>query len=220
VNRRSSSAAAAVAVAAALLLTACGGSSDSESGDSNKVAGADEPTNKPASPTASSSASGGTERPEITLPADVSDTFIPVKAGDRTKDAVLSDNAAFVKAMDSAIVQSEPDLPELEFYTEGEGAAAAQKWVQSFKDAGLTITGPTRYFNRKVTVSSPTTASLTYCGDESKAYNKHIKTGKVDVTKPNKDSYVAYGVRAQKNSQQVWETVSITSTRGSSVCQP
>ncbi|WP_371536123.1 hypothetical protein OG210_11310 [Streptomyces sp. NBC_00466] len=217
-NRRSLPAAAAIATAAALLLTACGGGGDSKSKDSGKIAGADQGASKPASPSASSSAAP--DRPKVTLPSDVSDTFSPEKTGDATQDAILGDNAAYVRALDAAIVAGKPELPALEFYTEGEGAASSQEWVQSFVKNGRTITGTTRYYNRKVTVKSKTTAAISYCGDESKGYSKVIKTGKTEKTKVTNQSYVAYGVQVQRNSQGVWEMMKISSARGAASCQP
>ncbi|MFJ3698635.1 hypothetical protein ACIPW9_31725 [Streptomyces sp. NPDC090052] len=218
-NRRSLPAAAAFATAAALLLTGCGGGGDSNSKDSGKIAGADQGASKSPSPSASAS-SGAPGRPKVTLPSDVSDTFSPEKTGDATQDAILGDNAAYVRALDAAIVASKPELPALEFYTEGEGAASSQEWVQSFVDSGRTITGATRYYNRKVTVKNKTAASISYCGDESKGYSKVIKTGKIEKTKVTNQSYVAYGVQVQRNAQGVWETMKISSARGAASCQP
>ncbi|MET9912729.1 hypothetical protein ABZZ74_39110 [Streptomyces sp. NPDC006476] len=87
-------------------------------------------------------------------------------------------------------------------------------------DAGLTVTGTVRYFDRQVSVASDNKASLTYCGDESKGYNKVIKTGEVKKTKTTKNSYVSYGVQVAKNAVGVWELVKIVSSRGADRCQP
>lgn len=97
---------------------------------------------------------------------------------------------------------------------------AAEKWVQSFKNAGLTVTGSVRYFDRQVSVESGDSASLTYCGDESKGYTKVVKTNEVKKTKADKNSYVSYGVKVEKNAKGVWETVKIASVRGAAKCRP
>ncbi|MFD5803516.1 hypothetical protein [Streptomyces sp. NPDC127020] len=208
--------AAAFATAAALTLSACGGGDDA-SGGNDKIAGADtDKSPTPASPSATDSA----ERPKVTLPSDVKDVFSPEETGKSVEDAILRDNAEFVRALDAAIVAQDPRLPALEFYTEGEGAVAAEKWVQGFKDAGWTVTGTTRYFDRAVKVKSGTSAAIGYCADESKAYSKVIKTGELTGTKVSKDSYVAYSVEVAKNKQGVWELVKITSARGATGCQP
>ena len=216
-KRRTLPAAAALAAAAALLLTACGGGDDSSKAN-DKIAGADEGSSASASP--SSSASTSSDRPQIEVPAGDTLTFDPEQVGDPSKDAILKDNAELIRAIDAAIGAQDPRLPALEYYTEGEGAVTAQQWVKSFVDAGLTVTGTVRYFDRQVTVESKNKASLTYCGDESKGYNKVIKTGEVKKTKGTKNSYVSYGVKVEKNSNGVWEMVKIVSARGADRCQP
>ncbi|MGW6268210.1 hypothetical protein [Streptomyces sp. NPDC055060] len=208
----------AFTASAALLLTSCG-SGDDEPKDNDKIAGAEqEGAKKSASPSASDS--GNADRPKIELPSDVKLAFKPEQTGDTTKDAILRDNTDFVRALNAAIVAGDPKLPALEYFTEGEAAASSQNWVKAFKDAGWTVTGTVRYFNRQVTVNSKTAASLTYCGDESKGYSKVIKTDQIKRTKATKNSYILYGARVEKNQKGVWELVKITSTRGAAVCQP
>jgi hypothetical protein len=210
---------AALAAVASLTLSACGSGDDSSNGkDSNEIAGADVGGGRSSSPSAGSK--GAAERPEINLPSDVKEIFTPEETGDSVKDAILRDNANLIRALDAAIVAQNPRLPALEFYTEGEGATAAQQWVQGFKDAGWTLTGTTRYFNRAVKVKSATSGAIGYCADESKAFSKVIKTGELKGTKVSKDSYVAYTAQVSKNKQGVWELVKITSTRGAAGCQP
>ncbi|MGY1497918.1 hypothetical protein ACW4TU_15190 [Streptomyces sp. QTS52] len=219
-KRRSLPVAAALVASAALLLTACGGD-DSGSKDNDKIAGADTGSETPASPTASASASAASaDRPKIELPSDLTYTFTPEETGDTVKDAVLKDNAEMIRALDAAIVAQNPRLPALEFYTEGEGAVAAQQWVKAFTDAKWTVTGSVRYFDRQVTISSKKSASLSYCADESKGFSKVIKTNEIKKTPASKDSYVAYGVQVQRNKDGVWETLKIQSARGADRCQP
>jgi hypothetical protein len=217
VNHRSLPIAAALTATAALLLTACSGSEDKPKAN-DKIAGADQGEKKSASPTTSPSPAA--DRPEIELPTDVVDTFDPEKSGDPVQDAILKDNADFVRSLDAAIVAGNPNLPALEFYTEGEAAVAAQKWVKSFKDAGRTVTGTTRYYDRKVNIKSKKSASISYCADESRGFSKDIKTGKVQGTKVTKNSYLAYGAQVQLNDAGVWELIKMSSARGASSCQP
>ncbi|MER6137449.1 hypothetical protein [Streptomyces sp. NPDC001815] len=218
VNRRPTLLAAiALTATAALTLSACGSDDSSKDKANDKIAGADTGKKKSASPSAPASAAG---RPKIELPSDVTHTFSPEESEDAVKNAVLKDNAELIRALDAAIVAQNPRLPALEFYTEGEGAVAAQKWVKAFADAGWTITGNVRYFDRQVTVSSKTSASLSYCADESKAFSKVIKTEEVKKTKVTKKSYVAYGAQVEKNDEGVWELMKMASTRGADRCQP
>ncbi|KAA0930473.1 hypothetical protein [Streptomyces apricus] len=218
-NRRPTLLAAlTLTAAAALTLSACGGG-DSDGGKANdKIAGADTDTKKSASPTASEEAVA--KRPTIDLPSDFKHSFTPDGSEDAVKDAILKDNAELVRALDAAIIAQDPRLPALEFYTEGEGAVAAQKWVKAFSDAGWTVTGSVRYFDRQVTVNSKNAASLSYCADESKAFSKVVKTGEIKKTEVTKKSYVAYGAQVEKNDEGVWELMKISSTRGADRCQP
>ncbi|WRZ92612.1 hypothetical protein OHB54_28285 [Streptomyces sp. NBC_01007] len=208
---------AAAGASAALLLTACGGGGD-EPKANDKIAGADTGGATSAAPGASATQSAG--RPKIELPSDLTITFTPETSGDAVQNAILKDNAELIRALNAAIDAQNPRLPALEFYTEGEGAVAAQQWVQSFKSAGWTVTGTVRYFDRQVTVKSKDSASLSYCADESKGYSKVIKTGEVKKTKTTKNSYIAYGIQVEKNKQGVWELVKIISARGADRCQP
>ncbi|MFC4470809.1 hypothetical protein ACFPH6_41020 [Streptomyces xiangluensis] len=218
-NRRPTLLAAiTLTAAAALTLSACGGGDSDSSKGNDKIAGADTGSEESPSPSESATASG--ERPKIELPSDVTHTFTPEQSNDAVQNAVLKDNAELIRALDAAIVAQDPRLPALEFYTEGEGAVAAEKWVKAFADAGWTITGSVRYFDRRVTVNSKNTASLTYCADESKAFSKVIKTKEIKKTKVTKRSYVAYGAQVQKNDEGVWELMKIASTRGADRCQP
>lgn len=215
-NRRSTLVAAvALSAVAALSLSACGSGDASDQGD-DRIAGADSSSSSAPSPSTADSV----RRPTVKLPSDVKLVFTREVTGDTVKDVILRDNAEFIRAINAAIVAQDPRLPALEYYTEGEGAAAAQQWVQQFKDAGWTVTGTTRYFNRAVKVKSGSSAAIGYCGDESKGYSKVIKTGELKGTKVTKDSYVAYSAQVAKNKRGVWELVKITSTRGAAGCQP
>ncbi|MFF3405702.1 hypothetical protein ACFYW8_05690 [Streptomyces sp. NPDC002742] len=209
---------AAAGATAALLLTACGGGGGDKPKANDKIAGAATGGTTSAAPGPSATQSAG--RPKIELPSDLTITFTPEASGDAVQDAILKDNAELVRALNAAIDAQNPRLPALEFYTEGEGAVAAQQWVQSFKAVGWTVTGTVRYFDRQVTVNSKDSASLSYCADESKGFSKVIKTGEVKKTKTTKNSYIAYGIQVEKNKQGVWELVKIASTRGADRCQP
>ncbi|WP_406477186.1 hypothetical protein [Streptomyces sp. NBC_01615] len=208
---------AAVGAFAALLLTACGGSDGGSKGN-DKIAGADTGGETSASPSASATDTAG--RPKITLPSDLTLTFEGAKTGDSVKDAVLADSAERMRAVDAAITGTDSKGEALAYYNTGKALEAAVTWVQQFKDADATLTGEARYFDRSVTLKSKTSASLTFCADESKGYSKDKKTSKIDKTPVTKNSYVFYNTRLDKNADGVWQTSQIISTRGAAQCQP
>ncbi|MFJ8308927.1 MULTISPECIES: hypothetical protein [unclassified Streptomyces] len=216
-NRRTLPAAAVVTATVTLLLTACSNNADKPKG-SDKIAGADQGGKASASPSASASAPAGA-RPKIELPTDLSYAFDWQKTGDVAKDAVLSDAEQFVKAIDFAIVKQDPLQEAYRFYSEGELSASTQGYVQEYVKAKSRVTGSYRYYNATVSVSDRGTASLSYCQDQSKAYDMAIPTGEIDKTPATKNSYVLYNTALRKNDRGVWITTKMISARGSSKCR-
>ncbi|WP_371791089.1 hypothetical protein OG285_13715 [Streptomyces sp. NBC_01471] len=219
-NRRTLPAAAALVTAAALLLTACGGGDDNKSKKPDKIAGADEGASKSASPSATPSATTGAGRPKFEFPADISYVFDWPKTGDSDKDAVLADAEQFIKAEDYAIVKQDPTQAGYRFYTEGELAASTQEYITAYVKAKARITGKYRYYNAAVTLSGKSTATLSYCQDQGKAFDLYLKTNKVNKTPATKNSYVLYNAALRKDGRGIWITTKQFSERGSSKCQP
>ncbi|MEU6079741.1 hypothetical protein [Streptomyces sp. NPDC047108] len=212
--RRPLPTAAALTTAAALLLTACGGGEDTTGG--GKAAEADQAT-RSAAPGAT--AEKGPDRPRIELPSDLTYEFDWARTGDRDKDAVLRDGEQFIKATDLAIAEQDPTHQAYRFYAEGEAAAGTQTYVQRFVDHKARTTGTYRFSKARVSVKGGT-ASLVYCENQGKAYNKDIETGKVDVTPVSENSYVVYSTRLRKNDRGVWVTEKVVSRRGAAQCRP
>ncbi|MFD5158395.1 hypothetical protein ACFWMJ_10040 [Streptomyces hawaiiensis] len=208
------SVAVALAASTALLLTACG-SSDAGSEDNDKIAGSDDGSQRS---TSSPSPSDSAERPDIKLTGGVEDVFESWETGNVTKDAVLADAARAQTAINDAILKGKTDTPGLTFYYQGEALTTSVKWVQKWVDAGLTYTGTTRYYNPKIELFNGTSAGVSFCADETKAYNKERKSGKVDRSPASDDSYVLYNTRLEKTTQGVWQTTSGMSVRGSKGC--
>ncbi|MEU2622246.1 hypothetical protein ABZ642_29670 [Streptomyces sp. NPDC007157] len=209
---------ATAGVTAAILLAGCGGGGDGDKSDSNgKITGADTGASASASPSASASAAVS-GRPKITLPSDVTDKYEDWKAGDAAKDAVLADTAARIDATNDAILRGDTGAPGLSFYYRDKGLSDAVAWVQAYLDANLSFTGATRYYAPKVTMSGKATASVVYCSDESKGFNKNRKTGKVDKSSSNQSPYVLYNTRLEKNDKGVWQTSNLISKRGDKAC--
>ncbi|MGY5058073.1 hypothetical protein ACWDFR_29025 [Streptomyces sp. 900105755] len=213
---------AAAGLMAVSLLAGCGGSSSSGGAEAaDKASSAPTTTGASASAPPSAAASASSDgRPKITLPSDVTLTFEGGRTGDAVKDAVLADGAQMTRAVDAAIAGTDPKGQGMGYYTTGKALEASLSWVAQFKKANVTITGIVRYYDRKVTLESKTSAVLTYCGDESKGFSKDKKTNKVNRTPVTKDSYVTYNTRLDKNSDGVWQTSQIISTRGAARCQP
>ncbi|MFD9462596.1 hypothetical protein [Streptomyces sp. NPDC060027] len=216
-NRRSLPVAAAFAATTALLLTACGSGGDSPK-DNDKIAGADQNETGSASP--STSASDTVTRPDLTLPGDIKETFQGWKTGDATKDTILADAGHAQTAVTYAVVKGDPKSEALSFYQAGSALPGSQDWVNTIVDSGSTFTGAVRYFSPKLEVFGKQSAGLSYCADESKAFNKNRKTQKVDRTPANDDSYVLYSTRLEKNDKGIWQTSKLVSERGNKICTP
>ncbi|KUN01553.1 hypothetical protein AQI95_31720 [Streptomyces yokosukanensis] len=208
---------AAAGAAALLLLSGCGGGGGG-SKSKDKISGADPGAVSSASPTASATSSSG--RPKITLPSDLTLTFEDSNTGDAVKDAVLADSAERLRAVDAAIAGTDPKGEAVAYYNTGKALEAALSWVAQFQKADATVTGEVRYYDRKVALKSKTSATLIFCGDESKGFSKDKKTHKIAKTPVTKNSYVLYNTRLDKNSDGVWQTSQIISVRGAAQCQP
>ncbi|EGJ75031.1 putative lipoprotein [Streptomyces sp. Tu6071] len=196
-------------------LAACG-SDDGGGKDDKTVAGAEEKTTRPApSPSASASA---VKRPEIKLPKDISMTFEGGKTGDAAKDKALADSAERMRALNAVIAGTDPGGKALAVYTTGTATEASASWINQFKDAGLTITGQFRYYDRKATVNDDGTATVVFCADESKAYAKEEKTGKVRRTTPSDEDFIIYNTRLAKNDDGIWQTTQVISKAGVKQC--
>ncbi|MEU3370913.1 hypothetical protein ACFYM2_18730 [Streptomyces sp. NPDC006711] len=218
-HHKTTTAAAALA-AGVLLLTGCGGGG-TKGGDAKKIAGADSGPSASATPsTSASAAADAADRPKVTLPEGDSLIFEPEAVGDPTTDAILKDNAEYLRAIDEAIGKQDLKSKSVAFYAKDDALMGTTKWIGGFITDNTTVTGTVRYFNRKVTMSQDGSASLIYCADETKGFTKDRKTGKVDVTPPSKNSYVYYSDRWRKNDKGVWQVTTSTSERGKQSCQP
>ncbi|MGW1877217.1 hypothetical protein [Streptomyces sp. NPDC001975] len=216
-KRRSLPVAIAFTATVALLLTACG-SEDEGSKDNDKIAGAEKGSGtESASPSPSS---GDAKRPDLTLPSDVKETFEGWTTGDATKDVILADAGHAQTAVTYSVTKGNPKSSALSFYQTGTALAGSQDWVKGIADAGLTYYGEVRYHSPAISVFDAKSAGVTYCADESKAFNKNRKTNKVDRSPATDDSYVLYSTRLERNSEGVWQTTKLISDRGNKKCIP
>lgn len=195
-QRRALPVTAGLVASATLLLTACGGGDDGSKGNDKIAGAATDGTKGSASPSASVAG-----RPEITLPSDLTDSFDSWKTGDPAKDAVLDDVARRVDVTDYAIAQGDPSLPALSFYYSGGALADARDWVESIAKDGYSITGTDRYYDAKIDVFDSSSAGVVYCEDQSRAFAKVRRTGKVLKTDVNDGAYVICTTRLERTSK-------------------
>jgi hypothetical protein len=212
VSRSSLPTVAVVAVAAGLLLSACGGGGSSNSDKIIKSSTAPAPTS--ASPEPTASPVDTVKRPATTLPKDFKVTFDWPSTGDATKDAVLHDAEQYVLAYNRASALDSTKDPAYQFYSRDQGLTYARAQIDANIQGGYAPTGLDAYYRATVTVLGSGRASVTYCEDESRAYSKETKTGKVDITTPDDSAFVFYNTLFVKDavSNGVWQASHVVVT--------
>ncbi|MFJ6798522.1 hypothetical protein [Streptomyces sp. NPDC091268] len=207
-----------LAASLALTVTACGGDDKKTSSD-NQIPGVDTSASasKPASPDPATAA-GPADRPKITLPADVKNVFESSRTGDPKKDEVVADAERRIDAVSDAILKSAPNSPALAYYDKPDMLIGTSQYVDKFAKSNSAYTGTIRYFKWRIDLVDDKTASVVYCGDETKAFKKDLKTGKIAQTTPSKTDYVLYNFRLTKNAAGIWQTSGGFSERGAETC--
>ncbi|MFD4522680.1 hypothetical protein ACFWP7_01815 [Streptomyces sp. NPDC058470] len=212
---RRRAAAACLIVAIALSVTSCSG--DSSDTGNDKIAGADSGESDSASPSASASAEAGA--PTFDLPSDIEVTVERPSTGDATKDAILRDTAYAAQARVEAFAKGEGQTVNMNRYF---AVSALTYWVDrvaTVKKDGLTITGDYRFFGFEVTdAADGKTAAVQYCEDQSKAYGKEIKTGKVQRTEPSDDDFILNTLQVSKDSRGDWQVTVQSWKQGDASC--
>lgn len=200
----------AVFVTAGLLLSACGGGG---SDSSDKIQSSGSPSASPTASSASPSASAAdaVKRPSTAVPKDLKMVFDWPRTGDAVKDAVLNDGEQYVLAYTRAAASHDLKDPAYLFYSRDDALTYARGQVtQNIKD-DLAPTGLDSYYSATVAKVDSTSATLSFCEDQSKNYSKELKTGKVLVTTPSIDDFYQYNLLLFKDpSNGVWKTSKIT----------
>jgi hypothetical protein len=189
--------------AAALLLTACGGGDTKPSDD---IKGAD--TGSSASPSTAPSTPADADRPDVSVPKDLDLAFDFEKPSDENHAAALDDAANYLRALDQGIAQQDPDDPAYQFYSTGGAKRYAKSQIEAWVDGGWTVTGKDRYFDASVEpVGEGKAVLVTFCRNQAKFYSKKVKTGEINYTEENLDSYQRFSLlmSPSKASPTVWQ---------------
>ncbi|QEU92579.1 hypothetical protein [Streptomyces kanamyceticus] len=189
--------AVSLAAAAALLLTACGGGGDENGGKKSE------------SPRVRKSEAAGSDRPEMSLPSDVSLVFDKVNVTDPDQAAAMGNARKFVRAIRHGITKQDVDDPAYKFYSESRSPAQAyaKDQIEQRVDRGFSISGEMRFSRTKVSpAENEKSAVVSFCSDSSKLYSKEVKTEKVHRTEPSISDYNSWQVlmTPAKNSEGPW----------------
>ncbi|MEU6079248.1 hypothetical protein [Streptomyces sp. NPDC047108] len=206
--------AAVVATAGILLLSGCGSDDDGGSKAGDKIAGADKKDKEP--PASPSAAEKGA--PKFDLPSDVKVVIDADKTGDKAKDEVLKDHGYALMGMVESFAKGKTTDNFNRYWAE----QAHAKYVANFKiykDDGATVTGTDRYYGREVKSVEGNSALVTFCEDQSKVFDKIVKTDKVEKTKPSLKSFVELRAQLKKSVTGEWQVIDEQRLERSRSCQ-
>ncbi|MEU0445486.1 hypothetical protein ACFWMH_12330 [Streptomyces tendae] len=195
--------AATFAATAALLLTACGGEDSSPDDIKGAETGA-----STSSPSASASGAADVKRPDVSLPEDLKLVFDFEKPSDTEQAAALEDAANYIRALDHGIAQQDPNDPAYQFYSTGGAEKYAKSQIEAWVKDGWTVTGDDRYFDASIDpVGEGKSVLVSFCRNQAKFYSKKVKTGKVNYTEENLDSYQKFSLLMSPSeaSAAVWQ---------------
>ncbi|MBZ6193422.1 hypothetical protein KVH07_10835 [Streptomyces olivaceus] len=206
-NTRTTTAVTLIA-AATLLLTACGSGGD--------TAGVSGPSSSPPP-----SRTADVNRPDVSLPKDLKLVFDFEKPSDADSAAALDDAANYIRALNHGITEQDAKDPAYGFYSAAGAARYAESQIQEYVDGGWTLTGEDRYYQAG---TSPTDEGesivVTFCEDQSQAYGKEVKTGKVHRTEESPASYQKFSLlMAPQEGSSVWHAQQITVEGKSDACR-
>ncbi|MER7865893.1 hypothetical protein ABTZ90_02285 [Streptomyces cellulosae] len=195
-KRRTVPVAAAFAAAATLMLTACGGGDDA-SGDSDKIAGADQGTEKPSKSTAPSGAPAQ-DKPDgvdVSVPKDMNLVFDWEKPKNKNEAAAMGDAANYLRAIYRGVDKRTPKDAALTAYATGEGLRYGEVQINEWIKGGWTATGTRRHYDATTrSASNGSSVEVAFCSDASKFYGKEVKTGKVLKTEPSLKDFGYYKI--------------------------
>lgn len=207
-----------VAATAALLLTACGATEGGNGGSGNDAKSTTSGQAQSGTPSPSASPAHG-NAPVFAFPSDVNTVVQRDPTGNSTKDAVLRDVAYSAQARLEAFAKGDGRTVNMNRYFAAQALTYWTQRVAKVRKDGLTVTGHYRFFNFAVTdVANAKTAAARYCEDQTTAYSKQIKTGKILRTKPSANDFILITLQAAKNSHGDWQVTQQSWKKGDSAC--
>jgi hypothetical protein len=161
----------------------------------------------------------GPPEPTFNLPADVKVTIEPAGSTDDGAAEVLKANEHLIFGLLEAQAGKGGAEKGYRAYVQDNAALRHFKDLDAYKKRGYTITGSYVYFNRKVTFSKLTTATVTFCEDQRFAYSKVEKTGLVKKTKPSPSDFKSYRSIMSKGPDGAWRESEFLWKKGAPECQ-
>ncbi|MFJ5614121.1 hypothetical protein ACIQCJ_32680 [Streptomyces sp. NPDC093221] len=206
--------AVALAASAGLLLTACGGGG-SDSSDKIQPSGTvttAAPTATTASPTQAANA------PTFDLPSDAKAEFTGFDASDGAKKDVLRDVKNAILTIQEAEALGKGNTPNIKRYFMPIQAATLSDMAIAYRKSGYTITGTVKDYRPTVKFDASDRAQVTYCEDQSHAYDKLISTGEVQRSTPSVKDYSLWRMGLVKNEAGDWRVADYSQQKGVSKC--
>ncbi|SEE77137.1 hypothetical protein [Streptomyces sp. Ag109_O5-10] len=207
-----------IAATAALLLTACGASEGGDDGPGNDAKSTASGQAHSHTPSPSASSAHG-NAPVFAFPSDVNTLVQRDPTGNPTKDTVLRDVAYSAQARLEAFANGDGRTANMNRYFAAQALTYWTQRVAKVRKDGLTVTGHYRFFNFAVTdVANARTAAARYCEDQTTAYSKQIKTGKILRTKPSANDFILITLQAAKDSRGDWQVTQQNWKKGDPTC--
>ncbi|MFF5159862.1 hypothetical protein ACFY3N_27180 [Streptomyces sp. NPDC000348] len=222
-KRRTLPVAVAFTAAATLMLTACGGGND-ESGDSDKIAGADQGTEKP-SKSAEPSGAPAQDKPDgvdVSLPADINLVFDWEKPKNENEAAAMDDAANFFRAIYRGVDKRTTEDASVAAYATGDGLKYAETQINAWIEGGWTATGTLRHYDAATrSTANGKSVEVAFCADAGKFYGKEIKTGKVLKTEPSIKDFDHYKIIMVKypTGESLWQASKVFVETKAAKCQ-
>ncbi|MFF0364372.1 hypothetical protein [Streptomyces fungicidicus] len=214
---------AAAFAAATLMLTACGGGDD-KSGDSDKIAGTGQGTEKP-SKSAEPSGAPAEAKPDgvdVSLPADMNLVFDWEKPKDGNEAAAMEDAANYLRAIYRGVDKRTTKDAALAAYATGEGLHYGEVQINEWIKGGWTATGTRRHYDATTrSASNGNSVEIAFCSDASKFYGEEVKTGKVLKTEPSLKDFGHYEIIMVKvpTGEGLWQASKVYVETGAKKCQ-